>query len=75
MVAVMERLTIGSIVLYFLVFLACYIVIGLMKEKSKKELDKDVDNQELQRKHKILSKVFKYFPMAYVVFLIIALGT
>jgi uncharacterized membrane protein len=74
MVAVFERLSIGTIILFFVIYLICHIMIGLMRNNAKKELEanKTVDTE---KRFKLLNRIFKYFPMAYVIFLILVLGT
>ena len=75
MVPVLSRLSVGAIIAYFLVYLAGHIVIGLMKNNAKKELATSMNIEEATKKYKLLCTIFRWFPVVYVVFLILALGT
>lgn len=75
MVVILERLSLVEIIIYFLIYLGIYITIGVMRENAKKELATSINVEEDTRRYKLLNRIFKWFPIVYVVFIIISLGT
>lgn len=75
MVPVLSKLSVGTVVTYFLIYLIGHIVIGMMKNNAKKELATSMNIEEATKKYKLLCIIFRWFPIVYVIFLILALGT
>jgi hypothetical protein len=74
MVVILERLSLETIIIYFLIYLGIYIIIGVMRENAKKELAVQ-PTEELMKRYKLFNKIFKWFPIVYVIFVIVTLGT
>jgi len=67
---VVQRIPLGSIIFYFIAYLAIHIGIGFYREKIKKECIKN-PSEENNNLYKTLNIGFKIFPALYVIFLLI----
>jgi len=67
------RMPIITLAIYFLIYIAVHVFIGLLRDKALDELDDKPGNIEIEKKVKWTNIAFKIFPMVYVVFLVLVL--
>jgi len=67
------KISIGSLVLYFIFYVAIHVGIGMYQKKLEKENKEKPGNPETEKYLKIAKFSFKWFPFAYVFFVILSL--
>ena len=67
MVMTVERLNISTLILIFVFYLICHIVIGVYKKKLEYDSFRNPNDYELKKQAKIYNMLFKWFPALYLV--------
>ena len=70
-----DKLPILPLVLYFLAYIVIHYLIGKKFEKIKEESKLKPGNAKLEKDYKKWNLIFKWFPAAYVVFIVIVMLT
>ena len=70
MVYVVEKISIFTMVLYFIIYLVGHFVIVLSERRLRKEIDDGNKNPDKITAHKTLKFLTKWFAAIYVVFLL-----
>ncbi len=68
---VVSKFPIMSLVIYFVIYIGLHYAIGVLLDKTKKFNIESPGNAEKERLEKILKPLFKFFPMLYVVFILL----
>ena len=66
-----SKLSILSLVVYFVIYIVLHITIGLIKNKVDKDLKEKPDDEETKFLSKILKQSFNWFPAIYLIFIIV----
>jgi len=69
-----ERLPITLILGYFVGYLVTHILIGIFHKELERQLQESPDDSELKVKYKWTNVVFKWYPAAYVIFIVVTLS-
>lgn len=69
-----ERIAISTLVAYFIGYIVCHVLIGLLKNEKEEQLKMTPKDEELKETHKWFTIAFKWFPAAYVLFLLLVLA-
>ena len=65
------KMPVVGLVMYFLAYIACHVAIGWhLKQIEKLNKDKP-GNKQKELEEKWMRRLFKFFPMLYVIFLLI----
>ena len=70
---IIERISIVKVVLFFVAYLLIHILIGITTKNIKKKLDEKPGNLELENTYKWMNRLFNWFPVIYVIFLLFVL--
>jgi len=65
------KLSLWSIVGYFVFYLVTHVIIGVLQRKSLNKLEQNPNNEEIKKEVKILTFLLKWYPAIYVVFVIL----
>ena len=66
-----SKLSILSLVVYFVIYIVLHITIGLIKNKVDKDLKEKPDDEKTKFLSKILKQSFNWFPAIYLIFIIV----
>ena len=66
-----EKISIVKLVIFFIIYLIAHIGIGVVNKNTKKDLEEKPGNIALTDKFKTTNLIFKWFPAAYICFLLI----
>lgn len=67
------RMSVVTLVIYFIVYLGVHIFIAITEKRLRREIDDGHDDEEKVTNHKIVNFLNKWFPAIYVVFLVVVL--
>lgn len=70
---IVEKISIATLVGYFILYIILHVGIGWYFKKCEEELKNNPTNEDIIQKTKVFRFLFKWFPAIYVVLLIFAL--
>lgn len=73
MIPTVGKLSIVSLVVYFVIYLIIHIAIGFLKEQATKEIMEKPGNREIENRLKWTIRAFQWWPPIAVVLVIIIL--
>jgi len=69
--AAFGKLSIITLVIYFILYLGIHYFIGLKKKKVEEEFLEKPGNGHLEREYKKWTNIFKWFPAIYVIIIVL----
>ena len=70
---IVEKLPIGLLITYFLVYVIIHFIIGIYRDNVGKDLEEKPGNEELENAFRNSNILFKWFPAIAVVIIVILL--
>lgn len=67
------KISIVSLIIYFVVYVAIHLGLGYLKQQAEKEVNEKPGNIEIENRKKWTGWAFKFWPMIAVVLIVLAL--